>query len=184
AWGIDDAAPAMHADKGRIVADHAVLGRRYLSGDGSPTLLFCDNESNAPRLWGSDSRSPFLKDGINDHVVHGAATVNPALTGTKAALHYQLRVDAGETAALRLRFGPRDAAVPDGAGDALELRQREADAFYSSVLPATLSADERLVARQALGGMLWTKQFYHYNVARWLDGDPAGPEPPSERLTG
>ena len=184
AWGIDDTVPALHADDGRIVADHPVLGRRYLSGDGNPTSLFCDNESNSLRLWGSPSRSSFPKDGINDHVVHGAATVNPALTGTKAALHYALQVDAGGTAVLRLRFGQRDVVVGDGARDELQVRQQEADAFYSGVLPDTLSGDERLVARQALGGMLWSKQFYHYNVARWLDGDPAGPEPPSERLAG
>jgi hypothetical protein len=184
AWGINDSIPVLHADKGRIVADHAVLGRRYFSGDGSPTPLFCDNDSNGLRLWGSSPRSPFPKDGINDHVVGGAATVNPAQTGTKAALDYALHVDAGGTAVVRLRCGQRDTVIGDGAGDALRLRHQEADAFYSSVLPDMLTADERLVARQALGGMLWSKQFYHYNVARWLDGDPAGPEPPGERLAG
>src|SRR6202163_624504 len=109
AWGINDSVPALRADNGRIVADHALLGRRYLSGDSNPTPLFCDNDSNAFRLWGSSPRSPFSKDGINDHVVGGAATVNPALTGTKAALHYALNVDTGATAVVRLRFGQGDA---------------------------------------------------------------------------
>jgi hypothetical protein len=184
AWGIDPTMPSLSADNGRIVADHPVLGRRYLRGEGTPAALFCDNESNAARLWGSQSRSAFPKDGINDHIVGGEPTVNPAQKGTKAALHYAVQVDVGGTAAIRLRFGPADAAGAAGIGDCLQRRQAEADLFYASVLTGTLTADERLVARQALGGMLWSKQFYHYNVARWLDGDPAGPPPPAERLEG
>jgi hypothetical protein len=185
AWGITDTVPSMRWENNRIVADHTVIGSRFLSGDGSPTPLFCDNESNADRLWGSASRSAFPKDAINDHVVAGSASVNPALSGTKAALHYVLHVEAGATATIRLRFAPNDVAAPtaDG-GDVLRLRHAEADAFYATVLGNTLSADEQLVARQALAGMLWSKQFYHYNVARWLDGDPAGPTPPAERLEG
>jgi len=183
-WGITDTKPTLRAGSRGIVADHAVLGRRYLVGDGSPAALFCDNESNAERLWGSTSRSAFPKDGINDHVVHRAATVNPAQVGTKAALHYVMKVDAGGVATLRLRFGQRDVAPGVDAGEALQRRHDEADVFYAGVLPDALSDDERLVARQALGGMLWSKQFYHYNVARWLDGDPAGPPPPVERLNG
>ncbi len=186
AWGITDTVPSMRWETDRIVADHTVVGSRFLSGDGHPTPLFCDNESNAERLWGSPSRSAFPKDAINDNVVGGAPTVNPALTGTKAALHYVLDVDAGATAIIRLRFGPNDSvAVPKAdTGNILRLRRAEADAFYARILSGNLSADEQLVARQALSGMLWSKQFYHYNVARWLDGDPAGPTPPPERLTG
>jgi hypothetical protein len=184
AWGIDDTRPTLRAENGRIVADHTVLGQRYLVGDGIPTALFCDNETNASRLWSASSRSPFPQDGINDHVVSGAPTVNPALVGTKAALHYVVHVDAGGTAVIRLRFGQADAAALAGAGDCLQRRHDEADAFYAGVLAGTLTDDERLVARQALGSMLWSKQFYHYNVARWLDGDPAGPPAPVERLDG
>jgi hypothetical protein len=184
AWGLTDTVPTLRWENGRVVADHAVVGRRFLSGDGTFTPLFCDTESNAPRLWGSPPRTAFPKDGINDHVVSGAATVNPARTGTKAAFDYVRSVEPGETAVIRLRFGSRDAPAPGGVGEALALRHREADAFYASVIPDALSADQRLVVRQALGGMLWTKQFYHYNVARWLDGDPAGPPPPEERLQG
>ncbi len=185
AWGITDAVPSMRWDKDRVIADHTVIGSRSLSGDGNPTPLFCDNESNAERLWGAPSRSAFPKDAINDHVVAGVATVNPALTGTKAALHYVLDVDAGATATIRLRFAPNEMTAPQAdAGNILRLRHAEADAFYARILTDALSADEQLVARQALSGMLWSKQFYHYNVARWLDGDPAGPTPPSERLAG
>ena len=101
----------------RIVADHTVVGRMFLTGDGDYTLLVCDNKSNAERLWGSTSRSSFPKDGINDHVIHGAQTVNPAQVGTKAALHYVLSVDAGETcddqASIR---PPRRPMPPSGRG--------------------------------------------------------------------
>ncbi|MGA7988781.1 MAG: glucosidase [Candidatus Dormiibacterota bacterium] len=185
AWGITDTVPAMRWDVNRIVADHTVIGRFHLSGDGDPQPLFCDNESNATRLWGSSSRSAFPKDAINDHIVNGTADVNPAQTGTKAALHYVLRVDAGAVATVRLRFGQRDAgASRDVTGEVLQVRAAEADAFYASVLKGALTTDEQLVVRSALGAMLWSKQFYHYNVARWLDGDPAEPPPPSQRLDG
>jgi hypothetical protein len=96
-----------------------------------------------------------------------------------------LDVDAGATATIRLRFAPNEVTAPQAdAGNILRLRHAEADAFYARILTDALSADEQLVARQALSGMLWSKQFYHYNVARWLDGDPAGPTPPPERLAG
>jgi hypothetical protein len=184
AWGITDTTPSLHVENGRIVADHTVVGRMFLTGDGDHTTLVCDNESNAERLWGSTSRSGFPKDGINDHVIHAAQTVNPAQVGTKAALHYVLSVDAGEHALIRLRFGRRETDAAGGAAAALELRHSEADAFYASVMVDRLATDERLVVRQALSGMLWGKQFYHYNVTRWLDGDPAEPAPPAERLVG
>ena len=185
AWGITGTVPSMRWESDRIVADHTVIGSRFLRGDGDPTPLFCDNETNAERLWGSVSRSAFPKDAINDHVVSGSASVNPTMSGTKAALHYVLDVDPGATATIHLRFGPNNPALPaSDATNVLRLRHAEADAFYARVLGDTLSADEQLVARQALSGMLWSKQFYHYNVTRWLDGDPAGPQPPAERLTG
>ncbi len=184
AWGITDTTPSLHVENGRIVADHTVVGRMFLTGDGDYTTLVCDNESNAERLWGSTSRSGFPKDGINDHVIHAAQTVNPAQVGTKGALHYVLSVDPGEHALIRLRFGRRETDAAGGAAAALELRHSEADAFYASVMVDPLTTDERLVVRQALSGMLWGKQFYHYNVTRWLDGDPAEPAPPAERLVG
>ena len=156
-WGLTDTKPALHAEDKRIVADHTVVGRMFLTGDGDYTPLVCDNESNAERLWGAPSRSPFPKDGINDHVTRGAATVNPAQQGTKAALHYVLPVEAGKTAVIMLRFGRRETNAVEGASAALERSRTEADAFYASVMPDRLTADERLVARQALGGMLWGK---------------------------
>ena len=184
AWGITDTVPVLHVEDGRVVADHTVVGRMFLTGDGDHTTLVCDNESNAQRLWGSASRSSFPKDGINDHVVGAATTVNPAQVGTKAALHYLFSIDPGQSAVVKLRFGRRETDAAAGASAALELRRGEADAFYAGLMSDGLTTDERLVVRQALSGMLWGKQFYHYNVTRWLDGDPAEPPPPPERLTG
>ena len=152
--------------------------------EGPDDLLFCDNESNAARLWGSSGTPAFPKDGINDHVVHGAATVNPALTGTKASAHYRLEVPAGGSVELRLRLTADQApADPFGPGfdEVLADRAAEADAFYTALAPASLTDEERAVQRQAYAGMLWSKQWYHYVVRDWLDGDPAGPPPPSSR---
>jgi mannosylglycerate hydrolase MGH1-like protein len=184
AWGIEAATPSLHWDGGAVVADHGDLGRMYLSGDGAPTPLFCDNESNAGRLWESPGRSLHPKDGINDHVVAGAATVNPAMTGTKAALHYLLAVAPGEQGVVQLRLGRRREVGADSAGAILARRQREADAFYAAILPEGTTPDEALVARQAFAGMLWSKQFYHYDISRWLAGDLAGPPPPPGRRHG
>ena len=130
----------------------------------------------------------YVKDGINDYVVQGdAGAVNPARRGTKAAAHYRLKVGAGESVQLRLRL-----TDTMGSGDALgaefdhvfEERKLEADQFYDAVTPADLSADARNVMRQSFAGLLWSKQFYHYIVEDWLDGDPAGPPPPEQRKQG
>ena len=144
--------------------------------------LFCDNETNSRRLWSADGPA-YPKDGINDHLLTGAATVNPEQTGTKAALHYQLTVAAGDTAEIMLRLAPdaRDLGSEHAATRAA--RADEADAFYGSIAPAATD-DERLVMRQAFAGMLWCKQFYHYDVQRWLDGDPTQIPPPASRLHG
>ena len=129
-----------------------------------------------------------MKDAFHDYVVHGRAdAVNPARVGTKAAAHHRWALRAGETRTLclRLRDAPADGAAFGNAFDALfERRRREADEFYASVVPATCSADARAVARQALAGMLWSKQFYHLDVRRWLAGDPGQPTPPRERWHG
>jgi hypothetical protein len=155
-----------------------------------PTAVFCENETNAERLFGAAPVTPYPKDGINDHVVHGAATVNPERTGTKAAFWYEVPVQAGQTAELRLRLRPPPgasaASSPLGAqfDQVIAQRRAEADEFYAELTPAGASADEALVMRQAFAGMLWSKQLFYYNVARWLDGDPAQPTPPAQRLTG
>ena len=183
-WGSDDRRPEILADGTSLVATHHLLGRRVLGGDGSATKLFCDNETNTRRLFGSAISPRFPKDGINDHVVSGAPTVNPELQGTKAALRYHLEIAPGAVSEIRLRLTD---GVPDLGSDFAEvMRTREAEAglFYATLTQAHLPADDANVLRQAMAGMLWSKQFYHYDVERWLDGDPAGPQPPPSRLEG
>jgi hypothetical protein len=183
AWGIDPTRPALTEQAGALVAEHPALGRVVLRSDGQAEPLFCDNETNTRRLWDVDGPS-YPKDGINDHVVSGAATVNPARSGTKAALHHVLDVDAGDTVVIRLRFSADSDADTDLVDDILRARAAEADEYYATLTPDDASADEAMVMRQAFAGMMWGKQFFHYDVVRWLDGDPAGPVPPAARLTG
>src|SRR4051794_102661 len=185
-WDADEPQPQLRADGAeRVVTDHPFLGRLELSADGAPRVLFCDNETNAQRLYGSPGASPTPKDGVNDHVVSGADTVK-ADGGTKVAFWYELVVAPGETATVRVRL--RDAAEsgnPFGDFDAVsERRLAEADEFYAELTPARSSEDEALVLRQSLAGMLWSKQLYYYDVAQWLDGDPGQPTPPAGRHGG
>ncbi|MBC7926010.1 MAG: glucosidase [Bryobacteraceae bacterium] len=163
-------------------------GRRWLLAEGSPNLLFTENETNFRRLYGTAGGSAYVKDSINDCVVHGAGdAVNPARTGTKAATHYAMTVPAGESVVVRLRLtnSPDSAgAFGEGFDSVLTDRKREADEFYNTVIPNNLSADGKNVMRQCFGGLLWSKQFYHYIVADWLNGDPAYPSPPDGRRHG
>jgi hypothetical protein len=196
-WGSDDRKPSIRLVDGALAAQHHALGTRRLEGSRSPEALFCDNETNRERLFGVPSETSYPKDGINDHVVHGDATVNPEQTGTKAALRYRLEVEAGESATVELRLTdpitatagasskPSNSLLLGEEFDAvMARREQEADEFYAELSPAGCSEDEALVLRQALGGMLWSKQFYHYDVRRWLDGDPTGPPPPEARRNG
>ncbi|MFP5326483.1 MAG: hypothetical protein ACLGHT_03255 [Acidimicrobiia bacterium] len=135
-WGLDDRRPQLRANGGAITAEHHTLGAFTLSCDGSPELLFCDNESNLPKLWGAPGTTAFPKDGINDHVVDGAATVNPAGTGTKAAARYRVSVAGGETAEITLRLAPEERATSGKAfTGVLDDRRAEADAFYAALTP-------------------------------------------------
>ncbi|NUR72475.1 MAG: glucosidase, partial [Hamadaea sp.] len=191
-WGLPnrDVKPVLHGDPGggRLVARHQTLGQLVLEAgpgpDGSrPPALVCDNESNAERLWGLRGRSAYPKDGINDYLIHGAATVNPDLVGTKGSLHYALEVAGGASVTLRLRLAQTAPPPAIGAPPALDLsfsavlsdRQAEADAFFAALVPAGASADEAAVVRQAVAGLMWGKQFYHFDVQQWLRGDPASP---------
>ena len=177
-----------------ISAAHETLGKfefRFApSSDGvRPALLFTENETNNQALWGSPNASPYVKDAFHRHVIHGeAGAVNPAQTGTKAALHYILGVPAGETRTVELQlFAPAaHQAVGFGADFARELdrARREADEFYQRIIPARATDDERNVARQGYAGLLWSKQFYYYVVDHWLDGDPAMVPPPASRQSG
>ena len=181
-WGRDDTKPSLVAEDGELVAEHHTLGRVVLCGDGHPATLVCDNETNAARLWGGDG-ARFPKDGIGDHVVTGAATVNPEGTGTKGALWYVLDVAPGASAEIRLRLGPGGGDLGASFEDVMEARRGEADEFYGELLGG-LDVEGAMIARQALAGMMWTKQWYHFDVEHWLDGDPAGPTPPAQRHAG
>jgi len=171
-----------------IFASHPEIGDRILHCEGAEELLFTENETNNERLFHSPNRSPYFKDGINNYLVNGRReAVNPDKNGTKAAAHYRITVGAGQSQTLRLRLAEaapaslpsteKKQSVPFGSGfDAtMQARQKEADEFYATVIPSSLTADAANVMRQALGGMLWTKQFYFYDVERWLAEHGADP---------
>jgi hypothetical protein len=193
-WDVDAPRPALAlaADGQTVGIDHPFLGQLELLADAgpdgtAPVPLFCENETNVERLFGAPSPTPYPKDGINDHVVSGQPTVNPAQQGTKCAFWYKLAVAPGQTAELRLRLRPagavpdRQAALGSDFDRVVHQRQAEADEFYAELTPEGASPDEALVMRQAFAGMLWCKQFYNYDVGRWLDGDPTQPPPPAGR---
>ena len=193
-WSWDHGAPkpSLNAtNDDRVITDHPRLGALEWivdqAPDGTaPPLLFCDNETNDERLYGSASSPRYPKDGINDRVVAGAATVNPDGSGTKSAAWYQLTVAPGQTQVVRVRLRPpsADDAFGPAFDEVMVARQHDADEFYAEVIPDSASDDERLVARQAFAGMIWGKQFYHYSVTRWLDGDPTQPGAPPQRRHG
>ncbi len=180
---------AQAGDATVVSADHAELGQRFLLCEGGTPLLFTENETNTERIFGTPNRTPFVKDGINNYIVHGQRdAVNPAGTGTKVSAHHSGMVAPGASWTVRLRLTD----VAPSAWDlqrglttdfeaAMELRRREADEFYSDVIPSSLDADRALVMRQALAGMLWTKQFYYYDLDRWLEEHGADPFNPASR---
>ena len=158
----------------------------YLRCAGKIDTLFTENETNFARLYGSSNRS-FAKDGINDRVVNGTVdSVNPQQRGTKSSAWYKVDLDAGSSAELRLRLHRTERAANPFIGyDALfQKRIEEADSYFDTIIPQTLGKDERNVMRQSLAGLLWSKQFYHYVIKDWLEGDARQPAPPSDRLTG
>jgi hypothetical protein len=196
-WGNDPPRPRLH--EARPAPNPAIelnpsetnqlrSDTRWVHCEGSPQLLFTENETNAQRLFGARNRSPFVKDGINDYVVEGAKqTVNPEHVGSKAAAHYKLSIGSGETEVIRMRLADSDFKETNAFAafdKTFSLRKDEADEFYATVIPQDLSADAQNVMRQGFAGMLWSKQFYHYVVKDWLQGDPGTPSPPQERQSG
>ncbi|GAC1663819.1 MAG: hypothetical protein NVS9B9_25500 [Ktedonobacteraceae bacterium] len=161
-------------------------GTRWLYADDSPTLLFTENDTNTERLYNTPNASPYVKDSIDDYIVHGKQNaVNPAQTGTKVTAHYHFTLAAGETRTVQLRFsdsGPDSIAPFDKTfSDLFAQRLKEADDFYAEVLTPHQTEDALRVQRQAFAGMLWSKQFYYYDINTWLAGDPAEPPPPPRR---
>ena len=171
-----------------IEAKESSLGNRWLYCNETTELLFTENETNFERLDGVANASPYVKDGINNYIIHGQKdAVNPNQIGTKVAAHHVLTIARGETKTVRLRLCDRpDLAEPFGANfdRVLGDRIKEADEFYHRICPYPISEDQRSVQRQAFAGMLWSKQFYYYVVEDWLKGDPVGPPPPESRQDG
>jgi hypothetical protein len=171
-WSGASDRPTLHCVADAVKATHEELGERYLHCDGKPPLLFTENETNTRRIFGSPNRTPYVKDGINSYVVDGQKdAVNPERLGTKVAAHYSLTVKPSECQVVRLRLSdvaPGKSDAFSDFDDVLESRHEEADQFYATVIPPSLNADQANVMRQALAGMLWSKQFYHYDVDRWL----------------
>jgi hypothetical protein len=170
-----------------IEARHTTLGTYYLHADGEPReLLFCDNESNPLRLWNDSSQSGYWKDAFHERVVEArAAAVNPAHQGTKAAVWYALQIPAGASSRIQLRLSKHALAPSHGDFESiLQSRVREADEFYAQLQQGVESADARSVQRQAFAGMIWSKQFFYFDIPAWLNGDPTQPAPPPERRHG
>jgi len=173
-----------------ILASHPEMDGTYrLACDGEPELLFTENDSNLERVYGAASPSPYVKDAFHEYLINGRQeVVNPLEEGTKAAAHYRLMVDAGANAILRLRLTREAKGRPprafQGFDRLVEDQRRQADEFYATVIPDRLSADSAAVMRQALAGMLWSRQWFHLDVRRWLEGDPTQAPPPPERKRG
>jgi hypothetical protein len=175
-WGGDPPRPRLiRADSAAgpvIRAEHRELGEYYLHAAADADLLFCENETNAARIWGASTGPRFPKDGIGDYLLSGAPTVNLDGTGTKAAAHVALRVPGGGQASVLVRLtreGPEALAAPfAGAAELIARRRAEADEFYEAITPPTVSDDAKAVMRQALAGMLWSKQCYYFDVDQWL----------------
>ena len=193
AWGDDDRRPSLYrldnaTSHAAIELEHWYHGRRRLWSEGAPELLFTENETNKQKLYGVPNDTPYVKDGIEDYVVHGRhEAVNHDNFGTKAAARYHLTLQPGESKSIDLRLtDDLSNGRPFGQefDRIIEDRRREAETFYDKLAPGHLSEDARNVQRQAFAGLLWSKQFYYYDLNRWLIGDPEQPAPPGERLHG
>jgi hypothetical protein len=183
-WGRHDYKPTMwQINQQSIQLKDEGLAVQYLHQQGNGKILFCENETNNVRLYNVASNTHYPKDGINDYIIHGANTINPAKEGTKAAIDYDITIPAQGEYTITLRLTDKDNFGTD-FNTIFEQRIREANIFYNDLQTDIKDQDERLIHRQALAGMLWNKQFYSYKVKQWLEGDPAMPAPPKERLTG
>ena len=177
-WGINDQRPSLRASTATTIeASHQELGTYVLRCDGTPELLFTDNESNTATLWNNPNASPYMKDAFHSYIVAGRRdAVHPHKVGTKAAAHYVVDVPAGGSQAIRLRLS--QAGLGGGFDDfdgVFRTRLAEADEFYNRITPASLDDDQRRLHRQALAGMLWGKQFYYFDLEQWLAGHKSHP---------
>ena len=185
-WGYDEYIPSMELFHDGISLEHRELGTYHLFFEDDPRVLFCNNETNSLRLYGVSNDKKYFKDGINDFIVNGnQEAVNPDHSGTRAGIWYQADIEAGDYKTIRLRLTQSSPDKPfEDFNTLFEKRIGEADIFYRDLQAGIKSEDEKNVQRQALAGMLWTKQFYYLDVRQWLNGDPSQPKPPESRLSG
>src|SRR5712692_645754 len=190
-WSPDATRPSLvrFAGCSAIALDEPRYGKRWLHCDGEPALLFTENDTNFERLYGYTDPVKYVKDAFHRFVVHGdRQAVNPQERGTKAAAHYARTIGPGSSVTLRLRLNDRKPGSSSAFGrafdDTLATRKQEADEFYDTIISSTASTDAKNVARQAFAGLLWSKQYYHYIVKNWLEGDPTQPAPPPGREQG
>ncbi|HZZ42537.1 MAG TPA: hypothetical protein VFE58_06345 [Tepidisphaeraceae bacterium] len=189
-WDRKTPKPSMHLDpNGTVRCDHADLGPYSLTFESlpKPEIIFTENETNFSRLFQTPNPSPYVKDAFHHYLIDGSrSAINPAQTGTKAAIVYPLTIPPGQSTTLRLRLsaGAAPTAIDSTFDPLFETRRAEADAFYQSISPAALPDDHKNIQRQAFAGLLWNKQFYNYDVRQWLNGDPAFPPPPDSRWDG
>ena len=187
-WGYSPDKPSMERlTDDSIIIEHKTIGKRWLYAENPGQLLFCENESNTEKLYSilPDKSDTYFKDGINEYIIHGENTVNPSQSGTKAAIHFNKTIDPGKSETFRIRMRPDPLEKPfEDFEKIFATRIREADTFYAD-LQARLTNDElKSIQRQAYAGMIWCKQYYYYNVNKWLNGDPAGLPPPEQRKKG
>jgi hypothetical protein len=189
-WGAREARPDLREVPGAIAINHPVYQKRWLYYEGAPEILFTENETNTQRLFDVANGFPSVKDAFHDYVVDGKrGALSSTTTGTKAAAHYPVELPPGASISLRLRLADLDFSGTtrtafDSFDQIFAQRQREADDFYATVIPRDLSPDAQNVMRQSFAGLMWSKQFYHYVVLQWLQGDPGQPTPPPERRHG
>ncbi len=186
-WGYDETKPSLEAEgKNQINIKHQKLGIYHMYCDGNPELLFCDNDTNYKKLYNAPNSSAYCKDGINNYLVNGDKdAVNPAKKGTKAAVNYLVTVKGGKSVELVLRLTNHEMESPFAEFKKIFTKRiKEADEFYEELQVNLPNDDQKLVQRQAYAGMLWTKQFFNFNVNQWLKGDPGQVAPPANRKFG
>jgi hypothetical protein len=187
AWVHDSEKPSLERISDSAVrVQHPLLGEYMLSAEGHPSFLFCDNDTNVRRLFGEEDATGYFKDAFHEYLIDGnAGAVNPSQRGTKCAAHFPLTIPAGAEVKLRLRLaaGLQAPSFRD-FDEILGSRREESDEFYADLQCNLASEEERSIQRQALSGMVWSKQYFHYNVSQWLQGDPTQPPPPPERKRG
>lgn len=186
-WGYNSYRPLLsNTENNSLTIEHKLLGNSKLYFDGQPELLFTENDTNNRKLFGDESARGFYKDGINDFIVNGDQNaVNPSKKGSKAGVCYRLNVPAEKSVSIHLRLTASDEAKPFQSFDNIfSTRLEEADEYYHQLQTGIDNADAKSIQRQALGGMLWSKQFYYIDIPQWLKGDPSQPTPPPERIEG